>query len=419
MKLLWLCNVAPSAVEEKVTGRRGSGLWMDQMLEGLRALGAEVRILCPGSGRSRGVIDERCSYRIFPDCPPQDYQSEQELLFRETLKEFCPDVIHVWGTEYAHSLAMARAAAAEGQIPRMVVSLQGICSAISLHYAEGIPMKAQKQYTFRDLVRRDNILQQKRKFALRGAHEAETLTLAEHAIGRTEWDFACVHQLNPEIHYHVCGETLRQPFYDGQWRYASCRRHRIFASSCEYPVKGFHYLLEAMAQLTRRYPDVTLAVPGTDFLHLQGAARLRENSYQHYLAQLVRRFGLEGRIEFLGGLSAEQMKENYLSANVFVLPSTVENSPNSLGEAMLLGVPSVAAHVGGVCDMLQDREEGYVYQSTAPYMLAHSIGTVFDLEDRAEKLGERARLHALRTHDPKTNLRDLLKIYGEVGGTAL
>ena len=59
---------------------------------------------------------------------------------------------------------------------------------------------------------------------------------------------------------------------------------------------------------------------------------------------------MEDKIEFLGRLSAEGMKQAYLDANVFVMPSTIENSPNSLGEAMLLGVPCVAADVGGVAE---------------------------------------------------------------------
>ena len=105
------------------------------------------------------------------------------------------------------------------------------------------------------------------------------------------------------------------------------------------------------------------------------------------------------------------MKKAYLHSNVFVLPSTIENSPNSLGEAMLLGVPCVAADVGGVTSMMDHKEEGYVYQSTAAYMLAHYICGVFDMEERAESVGLAARGHARKTHDPQQNLQDLLAIY--------
>ena len=414
MKVLWLCNLAPGVVEQKRSGRPGSGLWMDRMLQQLREKGVQMRILCPGTRKEDGTVDGSCSYHCFRSVPPQEYAPELEYEFSHELEAFCPDVIHIWGTEYGHTLAMVRAAEAEGRIGRVVISLQGICSAITGHYAEGIPFRVQKQYTFRDFVRQDNILQQKRKFALRGAHEAEALRLAGHVMGRTDWDQACARSLHPGIRYHRCGETLRPDFYEGLWDYESCRRHRIFASSCTYPVKGFHYLLEALAQLAQEYPDVILAVPGKSFLNLRGRDALRQSSYQKYLAGLVKKYGLENRIEFLGSLSADQMKEQYLLANVFALPSTVENSPNSLGEAMLLGVPSVAAHVGGVANLLKDGEEGFLYQSTAPYMLAYYISRMFDMEAGAASLGAAAAAHALKTHDPEKNFRDLLEIYREI-----
>lgn len=80
---------------------------------------------------------------------------------------------------------------------------------------------------------------------------------------------------------------------------------------------------------------------------------------------------------------------------------------------MLLGVPCVASDVGGVTNMLHPGE-GYVYPSTAPYMLAHDIMEVFAMEHRVAELGAAARAHARKTHDPEKNLRDLLAIYREI-----
>ena len=119
------------------------------------------------------------------------------------------------------------------------------------HLAYLFPAGGQRGSTFRDVVRRDNIVKQREKFVLRGILEEKALQKARHIIGRTDWDLACVRRINPEAKYHFCNETLRQPFYQGTWRYESCRKHRIFASSCAYPVKGFHYLLEAFGQIVK------------------------------------------------------------------------------------------------------------------------------------------------------------------------
>lgn len=412
MKLLWLCNRMPGAVKEYLDGKAGvGGLWVDHVLKDLRQQkDLSIRILAPG-GTQNGQLDENCSFSYFPAGLPYEYRQEQETWFVTQLKDFRPDVIHIWGTEYAHTLAMVNAAEAAGLLDHTVISIQGLCSVIAEHYAEGIPEKIQRRHTFRDFVRRDNIVKQQKKFALRGEWEIQALKKARHVIGRTDWDYACTMRLNPELTYHFCNETLRQPFYEGQWKYDSCQKHRIFASSCEYSVKGFHYLLKAFGEIAGDYPDAVLAVTGRSFLKVSPKERLRRNSYEKYLAELVRQYGLEARLEFLGRLNAEQMKAEYLKANVFVLPSTIENSPNSLAEAMLLGMPCVSAHVGGVANLMTHEEEGFLYQPTAAYMLAHYIRKVFAGAEQMEVMGRAAAEHASVNHDPEKNLQNLMNIY--------
>ena len=413
MKLLWLCNMMPEKVREIVTGKPGSGLWVDHVLSGLRREGLRIHILCPG-GDMRGSLDDKCSFAAFRNQEAYRYLPEVEAFFLEELKAYQPDVIHIWGTEYAHTLAMMNAAEKLGMAERCVISIQGLCSVYARHYAEGIPVEVQRRYTLHDFLKRENILGQQRVYEKRGKLEVQALQKARHVIGRTPWDFACAQILAPRAEYHFCNETLREPFYEGRWSYEGCQKHRIFASSCVYPVKGFHYLLEALAEIIQEYPDTTLAVPGKGFLKLDRNGRLHQDNYHRYLKNMAEQYGLTDKIEFLGKLSPEGMKEQYLKAHVFTLPSTIENSPNSLGEAMLLGTPCVAADVGGVTTMLKSGREGLTYQSTAPYMLAHCIKQLFAMGDRAEAMGRAASEHARITHDPGKNLEDLLGIYREI-----
>lgn len=411
MRILWLCNLMPGKVREALEGKpNAGGLWVDSVLDGLRREGKAIHILCPGGG-NRGALDEKCGFATFREGLPYVYLPELEERFEEEIRIFQPEVIHVWGTEYGHTLAMMNAAEKSGMLAHTAISIQGLCSVYAGHYAEGVPYRVQRGNTFRDLVRRDNILGQQKKFALRGELEVPALQKARHIIGRTRWDRACTRAVNPQAEYHFCNETLREPFYTDGWRYEACGQHRIFASSCAYPVKGFHYLLEAFGRISQDYPDAVLAVPGRNFLT---ASRIRRTNYQKYLGQLARRYGVADKIEFLGSLSAEQMKREYLSANVFVLPSTIENSPNSLGEAMLLGTPCVAADVGGVTDLLNADKEGFVYPSTASYMLAYYIGEVFRMGQKGEEIGQAAREHAAQTHDMEKNLKTLLEIYRRI-----
>lgn len=413
MKLMWVCNQVPKDVSMALYGKSGSAMWVDHVFSDIRNQDINLHILCRG-GDKRGRLDEQCSFALFPEVLAHQYSPKVEAQFLQELQQFQPDVIHVWGTEYSHTLAMVNAAEKAGLLDRTVLSIQGLCTMITRHYCEGIPDAVINGYTFRDFVRRNNLRGQQRVFALRGQLETQALQKVSHVIGRTSWDRASMEVITPRAQYHFCNETLREPFFKSAWSYEACQKHRIFASSCVYPVKGFHYLLEAFALILERYPDATLAVPGKDFRNPDWKQRLRETSYDRYLRRLVKEHHLEDRVEILGGLDAEKMIEQYLKANVFVMPSTVENSSNSLGESMLLGVPCVASDVGGVSDMLTHKLEGFVYQSTAPYMLAHYIDRVFALEAQAEAMGQAAAAHARRTHDPETNLADLLRIYRSI-----
>lgn len=414
MKLLWLCNNAPGAVRSHVSGKPESGVnWVDHVLSGLRNQGFTVRVLYRGTGEP-GVIDETCSYAAIGETPAHIYVPELENRFREEIRSFQPDVIHSWGIEYHHALAMVNAADAEDKLSHMVASIQGLCRFLAEHYTDGIPEKVRRSTTFRDRIRKDNILQQQEKFVLRGQLETKALEKLCHVIGRTDWDHDCALSINPDIQYHFCNETLRENFYEGQWSYVACKKHRIFASSCAYPIKGFHYLLGAFAQVAEVYPNATLSVTGRSFLAGTFQEKLRQRSYEKYLAALAKRYHLEDKICFLGDLSAEAMRQAFLDANVFALTSTLENSPNSLGEAMLLGVPSVAANVGGVRNLMTHGTEGLIYEPGQVGKLAEQIIALFAMEDSAEALGENARRHARKTHDPEENLRELIAIYDKI-----
>ena len=414
MKLLWLCNSAPGVVRSHISGKPQSSVnWVDHVLSGLRSRGFTVRILYRGTGEP-GVIDETCSYAAISETPPHIYVPELEKTFREEIRTFQPDVIHSWGVEFHHALAMVNAAEAEGKLDHMIASIQGLCRFLAEHYTDGIPEKVCRASTFRDLMRKDNILQQQEKFSLRGKLETASIEKLRHVIGRTDWDHNCVRSINPELTYHFCNETLREAFYEGHWNYESCAKHSVFASSCAYPIKGFHYLLEAFSQVVKAYPEATLSVTGSSFLARDIKGQLRQGSYEKYLASLAKKYHLEEKIVFLGHLSADQMKQAYLDANVFVLPSALENSPNSLGEAMLLGVPCIAADVGGVRNLMHQGSDGIIYEPGDVQALAEGIAQLFAMKDKAAVVGEAARTHALRTHDPHKNLEDLIGIYNEL-----
>ena len=92
--------------------------------------------------------------------------------------------------------------------------------------------------------------------------------------------------------------------------------------------------------LLEKYPDARVYVAGSSLVEYRTLKqKLKISAYGKYLRRLIRENGLGDRILFLGRLNAEQMRDRYLKSSLFLCPSSLENSPNSLGEAMLLGSP--------------------------------------------------------------------------------
>jgi glycosyltransferase involved in cell wall biosynthesis len=128
-------------------------------------------------------------------------------------------------------------------------------------------------------------------------------------------------------------------------------------------------------------------------------------------------------------LSAQQMKEEYLKCGLFICCSANENSPNSLGEAMLLGVPCVAAMVGGIPSLFEDGRDGIGYSTddievsedaddTRLIQIAERIEDavceMWDNPAKREELCQNARNHAEITHDRAANYSKMLAIYADI-----
>ena len=218
-------------------------------------------------------------------------------------------------------------------------------------------------------------------------------------------------------------ETLRSNFYEGCGREDTCRKYSIFLSQGDYPIKGLHYMLQAMPEILKYYPEAEVYVAGNSIVKsaarsgIEGLkGRLKLESYGKYILELIRETGTFENVHFLGRLDAEQMKRQYLSSNVFVCPSSIENSPNSVGEAMLLGVPTVCADVGGAADIFADGADGLLYPAGDVIKLAEAVKTMFAGGSQVDAWREAERRHAAATHDARKNYERLMEIYREIAG---
>ena len=321
-----------------------------------------------------------------------------------------PEVVQMFGTETRVTNTVISVFGAE----RTVVHLTGLVGPYSCHYTGGLTDKETRNQTIRDILK-GGISHDLSVFKRNAVFEEQAIRACKYVIGRTTWDRACAELINRNICYFHCNEMLRNVFYTREWSYDGCQKHSIFVSSSAVPLKGFHKVLDAMPLILGRFPDAQLVVTGRDVINLDTLKdRLKLTSYGRLIAKKVKKYHLEGHLHFTGSLNADGMVEQYLNANVYVLPSNIENSPNSLGEAMLLGVPCVAAYVGGIPDMLADKKEGFLYPFDEPYMLAHYVCMLFENKELASQMGHYARIRARVTHDREQIARQLIGIYKEI-----
>lgn len=372
---------------------------------------------CPGKNKGAGRKErDGITYYAYQKkiWPPEYYDESVEHEFRRILKEFRPDMVHIFGTEFPHTLAMVRAF---NNPDRTVIHIQGLVSVIAKHYYAFLPERIIKKNTFRDFIKGDNIEKQREKFQIRGQYEIAAIKNVNHVMGRTNWDYECTKKINPNVKYHYVQEMMREPFYHGEWKYEKCEKHSIFMSQGNYPIKGLHIMLRALKELVKKYPDIRLYIAGTDITDMSTVSkRIRASYYQIYIINLIKKWKLGKYVHFTGNLNAQDMKEQFLKANVFVSASSIENSPNSIGEAMLLGVPVVSSDVGGVSSIIEHGKEGYLYPAEHWKHLVKYIDKVF-MDGAGGTISKCAQNRALMQYDREMIVGELIGCYREINTT--
>jgi glycosyltransferase involved in cell wall biosynthesis len=139
--------------------------------------------------------------------------------------------------------------------------------------------------------------------------------------------------------------------------------------------------------------------------------RLCGEEYLGYVRHLIDKYQLHDNVILLPRLSAEDMANEMLSANVFLSPSSIDNSPNSVGEAMMLGLPIVSTPVGGVTSFVHHEENGLLAE---PEELSNAIGRLFDDNKLATRLASNAYHTALQRHDKEKTAEQYISAYKDI-----
>ena len=416
MRVLWFTNVPfPEAGAEFGGNETGSGGWLWGLADALKQhtqISLGVVTACRDGKDLQIEKNGICHYRIAVpgkrfDCVTQ-LAPDRDFIERckKVATAFKPDLIHIHGTEQTYGLL-----AAENHLKQpTVVSIQGVLRGL-LPYCMG-RMKISEllvchgimNLLFRNGIYFDAIHMKNRCFT-----EDRIFKGNRCFIGRTLWDRAQLRTANPNASYFHCDEVLRPEFYCDYPDITRQRHPVIMATWGGSPLRGTHVLLRALALVRREIPDVELRLARGQFRRSRYF-----RGYWTHLDNLIKQLDIADAVTLLPGLSAEQYAGELQRAHAFVQASLVENSSNTLCEAMILGTPSVVSYAGGIPSLVKDEETALCFPPGDHAVLAEQLIRLLRDDDLSQRLSQSAREVARKRHDPQAMALRTLEIYGKV-----
>jgi len=387
MKIAWLANYPFLRLEPHLGMRRPIGghpsSWVVNLAAALaQRTDVELHIvtLCPHITERRSFLTEGVMFHVVPSGVPFSdrgypwylpldaaggFRGDRRHLVRE-IRSIGPDLVHAFGTEGPYALAALDSGL------RHLIHIQGII---------GECMKAERSFRFR----------------LAEPLERRAIRRGRWFSCRTEFDAGYVRAHNPQAEISHIDEAVSRVFFGVNWAVRDSG-NLLFVGALKER-KGIEDVLTAMHLLKNSRPA---------HLRVVGCGTVK---YRISLLNRCSQLGISDRVEFLGHKSSEEIAGLHERSQVFVLPSHVENSPNSVAEAMVSGVPVIASRVGGIPSMIRHLETGMLVEPKNPGALAGAMDVLLGSPARREELSRNAKAVARTRHDAASIARDTVDAY--------
>lgn len=316
----------------------------------------------------------------------------------KVIEDFQPDMIHIFGTEYSFGLISKLT-----KVP-IVIHIQGILNPydnaffppndnLLNHFLNG------------DIKNFVNVYRTKRSFELGGKREAQVMESCPNYTGRTNWDFAVSRIYNKNSKYYHINEVLRDEFYDDELpikeTFEVGNKLKLITTISKVPYKAFDLILKTAKILKENV--------GLDFeWNVYGI-----QDYKYWEKKLNIK-SPDVNVNCNGVINAKGLREKLISSDIYIHPSYIDNSPNSLCEAQILSVPIISTNVGGISTLINDNKSGMLCPANDPYTLAYKINLLYENQELRKELGENGRVEALERHNRDTILNNIVSMYSEL-----
>lgn len=281
---------------------------------------------------------------------------------KKAINQIKPDILHVHGTEGGYFIPTTRS-----KIP-CILSIQGII---------GECMKHEPSFSG----------------YLQLPYERYAIWKTKLFGCRTIFDSSYIKKHNKKAVIFDLPEAINNIFFQNQWN-APVDPSLLFVGSI-IKRKGIEDLIAAIHLLKVTFPDIKLKIIGAG-----------TEKYINYLNLKLKKLDIVSNILWLGNRNSAEIAFELSKAKIFVLPTLIDNSPNSLAEAMAAGVPCIATRVGGIPSMIEDGYDGLLFQKNNIPELANLIKRLINDTDLQERLSKNGRKTTFsRNYAPKVSLR--------------
>lgn len=393
-KIVWITHVPLMEVKKKMgLGDFGTGTWFDNLLKCLLATGEyKIYIISPFPGKDFILKNGNAVHYIIDNKLSIYNVGESQFLekINSLIKSISPDLIHIHGTEKITGLLQRHYGPYAAPI---IISIQGLTGPIfkilitRFIYFHKIIIKSKLSYT---LKAKWFYLQNQYFYNLLQSGLREKKILKENTLffGRTDFDRNYIRKMNPSCLYFKEARILRDLFYREKWALSQAEKNSIILTNIRHPAKCAETALIAVGLLIKKFTDIKLRIGGLD----------KNSAYAQYLLSMASKRGFIKSIEFLGCLSEADTVFWLRKSHIFCLTSLIENSPNTLAEAQMIGMPCIAHDVGGVSSYIED-DCSFIYTKNDPNELASRIESILLDDNVATELGAKAYKVAHDRHD--------------------
>lgn len=417
MKVLWFTNT-PSLYDQGKHHYHGGG-WIES-LEELLTCHSKIELgiaFFHPTDKIKEMRDNVCYYPIqhkslrkkpvtavFNNWTGRFNEKEYFVEFLKIIDDFKPDVIQVFGTENAFGMVQKAT-----NIP-VIIHLQGILNPYENSYFpvgfSQLDFVINLKYLTRNILGISPVFGLKR-FRLQALREKKILEGINYVCGRTEWDFQIASLYNPKINYYHLDEVLRPIFYQNISIKTQNNGSKFIILSTLSPTiyKGIDVILKTAKKLKELCDfDFEWRIIGLD-------------ANADLLTFFESKIGFNHRnvgVNLIGKLNSLELVREMKGAAVFVHPSYIDNSPNSLCEAQILGLPVIACNVGGVSSLIKHKENGFLVPSNGVFEIVYYLRFLYSDAEMREYLGSNAQKTANQRHNKEQITSTLLEIYNSL-----